>query len=282
MRRSVRVGIILVFLVAVVGLCARAGADRPVIGFAYTKASAPYVALGESSFAARGIIPAPRLLWDSVADSETSDGALALAATFSARTEVAVVVGPSNSRHALATAPAYSAAGLAQIIPSATSRRLREAGPTTFTLAPDDSVEGEFLARFAALDQVLGASVQGVFIDVVSPARMSAQERAREHEVGSDPCSRRRVFQALGFRQVDVRYEQPVGGPNGGPVTILDLLYCPRQAAGSVPTDLVVGTMRAYWAPWLGAQRAARHADELRTRLENHGIARLMAADADC
>jgi hypothetical protein len=29
---------------------------------------------------------------------------------------------------------------------------------------------------------------------------------------------------------VDIRYEQPVGGPNGGPVTILDLLFCPHSS----------------------------------------------------
>jgi len=65
-------------------------------------------------------------------------------------------------------------------------------------------------------------------------------------------------------------------------VTILDLLYCPRQTAAFVATDLVVETMQAYWSPWLGVQRAARHARELRARLQNRASARLVAADADC
>jgi hypothetical protein len=108
--------------------------------------------------------------------------------------------------------------------------------------------------------------VRGVFIDVVNPTRLSQQELAREHAVGSDPWTRRRVFGRLGFRQVDVRYEQPVGGPNGGPVTNLDLLVCPPDPVESVPTDLVVTTMLAYWQPWLGGQRAKRHAEELRKR----------------
>jgi len=137
-------------------------------------------------------------------------------------------------------------------------------------------------ARFAALDRVLGTETRGVFIDVVSPARLPTEELAREQALGSHPCDRRRAFQALGFRQVGVRYEQPVGGPNGGPVTILDLLYCPRHAADSVPTDRVVETMRAYWAPWLGPARTSRHADELRARAANRPSLALLPADADC
>ncbi|MBW8771961.1 MAG: amino acid ABC transporter substrate-binding protein, partial [Gemmatimonadetes bacterium] len=121
---------------------------RPVVAFAYARPAAAYLDLARAALDARGT-PAPRFLFDSMAATESSDSAIAFAAAMVLRADVAVVVGPSNSRHALATAPAYNAAGLPQIIPSATSRRLREAGPSTFTLAPDDSVEGEFLARFA-------------------------------------------------------------------------------------------------------------------------------------
>lgn len=159
MRRTVLILLCLAVLMGV-GLCVRAGAARPVVGFAYTRASAGYVVLAEAGLEARGI-PVPRFRYDSLADSETSDGALALASTFVADPALSVIVGPSNSRHALATAPAYNAAGLAQIVPSATSRRLRRAGPATFTLAPDDSVEGAFLARFAG--QELGARRAIVF-----------------------------------------------------------------------------------------------------------------------
>ena len=128
---------------------------RPqVVGFAYARGSAPYLDLGREAFAARGL-PPTRLLLDTAATSENSAAALAFATALVRRDEVAVVVGPSNSRHALATAPAYNAAGLAQVVPSATSRRLRGAGPATFVLVPDDSVEGEYLARFAWT--VLGA-----------------------------------------------------------------------------------------------------------------------------
>jgi hypothetical protein len=104
-----------------------------------------------------------------------------------------------------------------------------------------------------------------VFIDVVNPTRMTARQLDRERHVGSDPYARRRVFERLGFRQVDIRYEQPVGGPDGGPVTDLDLLFCPHQPADSVPTRLVVATMRAYWTPWLG-ESVDRHVAELERR----------------
>jgi GNAT superfamily N-acetyltransferase len=119
--------------------------------------------------------------------------------------------------------------------------------------------------RFRVLDRAAGGHAVGVFIDVVNPTRMSARELERERSIGSDPWDRRRAFEKIGFRQIDIRYEQPVGGPNGGPVTILDLLYCPHEPADRVATSLVVATMRAYWSPWLGRD-AARHAAVLESR----------------
>lgn len=123
--------------------------------------------------------------------------------------------------------------------------------------------------RFRILERVSRDQVAGVFIDVVNPKRMSAEELERERQAGSgsNPWGRRRAFEHLGFGQVDIRYEQPVGGPNGGPVTILDLLFCPRVPADRVATSLVVATMRAYWSPWLG-KAADRHARELERRAD--------------
>ena len=126
--------------------------------------------------------------------------------------------------------------------------------------------------RFRVLDRAAGDRVPGVFIDVVNPTRMSQSDLARDHQVGFDPWQRRRAFAHLGFRQVDIQYVQPVGGPNGGPVTDLDLLYCPHEPAESVPTALVVATMRAYWSPWLG-QAAPRYAGQLEARA--HGATQL-------
>jgi GNAT superfamily N-acetyltransferase len=126
--------------------------------------------------------------------------------------------------------------------------------------------------RLRILDRAAGGHVAGVFIDVVNPTRLSPRELERERQAGSDPWDRRRAFEHLGFKQVDIRYEQPVGGPGGGPVTILDLLFYPHAPAASVPTRLVVATMRAYWSPWL-RDSAERHARELEARAG--GAARL-------
>jgi branched-chain amino acid transport system substrate-binding protein len=147
MRRILFVSIVILLAIGAT-VTVLAVRRRPVVGFAYTGPSRVYLDLARAALQGRGT-PVPAFLFDSMAATETSDSALAFATALVMRSDVAVVVGPSNSRHALATAPAYNAAGLAQIVPSATSRRLRDVGPATFTLAPDDSVEGEFLAHFA-------------------------------------------------------------------------------------------------------------------------------------
>jgi branched-chain amino acid transport system substrate-binding protein len=58
------------------------------------------------------------------------------------------VVGHGGSRGSLAAAPIYNEARVLQLVPSGTSRLLARAGPWTLTLVPNDSVEGEFIARF--------------------------------------------------------------------------------------------------------------------------------------
>lgn len=135
-------------LTTLLACCRFGGGEGPVVGFAYTRPSTPYLALARAMDSMAGT-PIGAFWYDSTGTAESSDRALAFAAALAGRPDVVAVVGPSNSRHALATAPTYNAAHLPQIIPSATSRRLRGAGPYTFTLAPDDSVEGDFLARFA-------------------------------------------------------------------------------------------------------------------------------------
>ncbi|HEU4799214.1 MAG TPA: branched-chain amino acid ABC transporter substrate-binding protein [Gemmatimonadales bacterium] len=63
---------------------------------------------------------------------------------------VVAVLGHSSSRGALAAAPVYDSAGIPQLTAIATSRRLQLAGPYTFALAPNDSVEGAFIGDFVA------------------------------------------------------------------------------------------------------------------------------------
>ena len=120
--------------------------------------------------------------------------------------------------------------------------------------------------RLQILDRAAGGHAPGVFIDVVNPTRVSAADVERDRRAGFDPWQRRVALEHLGFRQVNIRYEQPVGGPNGGPVTVLDLLFYPHEPAESVPTSLVVATMQAYWSGWLGEAAAGHHAHELEAR----------------
>jgi GNAT superfamily N-acetyltransferase len=125
-------------------------------------------------------------------------------------------------------------------------------------------------ARFRALDDTAQALekpvVDGVFIDVMNPERMSAKEFDLEQSVGSDPFTRLKIFGKFGFRRVDIAYQQPTGGPNGGPITNLDLLYCPHPGTDtqSVPLEKILGTMRAYWSAWLNEDRINTALERLR------------------
>lgn len=83
------------------------------------------------------------------------------ASLISARDEVVVVVGPGGSREALLVAPVYRTAGMPVLVPTATSRLLREAGDHLFLLSANDSIQGEFIATFA--DSALGAKRLAVF-----------------------------------------------------------------------------------------------------------------------
>lgn len=58
------------------------------------------------------------------------------------------VIGHGGSRGSLAAAPVYNQARIVHIVPTGTSRDLARAGPWTFALPPNDSVEGAFIARF--------------------------------------------------------------------------------------------------------------------------------------
>lgn len=58
------------------------------------------------------------------------------------------VVGHSGSRGSLQAALVYNRARIVQVVPTGTSRRLTSAGPWTFQLPPNDSVEGLFIADF--------------------------------------------------------------------------------------------------------------------------------------
>ena len=121
----------------------------------------------------------------------------------------------------------------------------------------------------ASLEDVRAAGLPGIFADSVFAARQSEAERRAEAATGSDPIARRQQLHRLGLRTVDVPYWQPVGGPDGGPLKDLDLLYCPLEGADTVPLALVTQTMEAYWRGWLGPERARTEALALAERAGN-------------
>ncbi|WP_034385835.1 GNAT family N-acetyltransferase [Deinococcus sp. YIM 77859] len=158
---------------------------------------------------------------------------------------------------------------------------LPEAGFSSF-LAVTREARGQGLSRAlhqARLEEVRARGLAGLFADSVFPGRQSAADRAAEARTGMDPLARRRALHALGYRTVDVPYWQPVGGPDGGPLTDLDLLYHPLSGADTVPTALVAGTLRAYWTAWLGPQRAQREAEALAKRAGSDALALLPATE---
>jgi branched-chain amino acid transport system substrate-binding protein len=77
---------------------------------------------------------------------------------------VVAAVGPQSSRATLLVAPIYAEHGIPLISPTATSRRLHALGPRVFQLAPDDEVEGAFMADFA-LDRLAARRVTVFYLD---------------------------------------------------------------------------------------------------------------------
>ncbi len=80
------------------------------------------------------------------------------AMTYAADNRIVAVVGHSGSRESLLAANVYNPAGIPQIVPTGTSRRLSSAGEWTFRMVPNDSVEGAFLAD-VAIDSLHSRSV---------------------------------------------------------------------------------------------------------------------------
>ena len=131
----------------------------------------------------------------------------------------------------------------------------------------------------ARMDIIRQAGAAGVFADAVHVSALGASELAAEARVGSDPVLRRLKLGGLGFGTVDALYWQPVGGPEGGPLMDLDLLYCPLESAQSVPLKLVTDTLRAYWQSWLGPERAGAEAQALAQRTGQDPVPLLPAAE---
>jgi branched-chain amino acid transport system substrate-binding protein len=118
--------------------------------------------------------------------TETSDQAdveIRRAQSIVRRTRVVGVVGHAGSRVSLVAAPIYNAAEVVHIVPTGTSRLLARAGPWTLTLAPNDSVEGTFIAEFVR-DRLRARSV--VMLYVNDEYGMGLRDGVRSALSGSD------------------------------------------------------------------------------------------------
>jgi branched-chain amino acid transport system substrate-binding protein len=139
------------------------GAQRPaVIGYAFQTSGAPNVAVARDEVASwppggRTVL----FVFDSVAAGEPADVEIERAQRLVAVPGIVGVVGHAGSRGTLAGAPVYNEAGVPHVAPTSTSLLLRRAGPWTFSLAPDDSTEGAFIAEFVVAS--LGARAVSVF-----------------------------------------------------------------------------------------------------------------------
>lgn len=133
----------------VVSACA--GRDDPVvIGVAFpgSISGAAYLAAEEINAGAGVGGRRLELVVDTIAEAvEPADHEIQRALRLVARRPVAVA-GHGGSRGSLAAAPVYNAQSILQLVPIGTSRLLRESGRWTIRMAPDDSVEGAFLADF--------------------------------------------------------------------------------------------------------------------------------------
>ena len=133
-------------LVLALTSCARSERDV-VIGVGYRSAPA-VVALAES------VVAPIRIVTEVSPEVRSPTGFLAAEVDYAARLAavpgMVAIVGHQGSREALLSSPIYTEAGLPQVVPTATSRRLHEAGALTFMMAPDDSIEGAFIGQFAA------------------------------------------------------------------------------------------------------------------------------------
>jgi len=127
------------------GLVACGRGAPPVIGFAYDIPDSGAVAVARAALAG-SLAPSFALAHGRRSGAA---GAVESAAQLIAIPGVVAVVGPAESRSVLLTASMFDEVGIVRIAPTSTSRLLR-GHPWTLLLAPDDSLEAEFIARFVA------------------------------------------------------------------------------------------------------------------------------------
>jgi branched-chain amino acid transport system substrate-binding protein len=168
-----------------------------VIGYAFPLWGTTTVQVARDEIASwpAGATPI-RIVYDSIIQGDPPDIEVMRAQRLAQTPNLVAVVGHGGSRGSLAAAPIYAAAGIPQIVPTGTSRLLRQAGPWAFLLAPDDSTEGALIGRFTA--ERLGArrvllfftnDEYGVGLRDGVLAELAARDIVVLDKVGVDPSS---------------------------------------------------------------------------------------------
>lgn len=119
----------------------------PAVGVAGLLGDPAVIAIARAHLADSGI-DSTTLRFHVAASGNGLAGEVRRAAELARVPGVTVVVGHVGSRATLLAAPIYGDAGIPVVVPTATSRRLKTAGVHVFTMAPDDSLEGEFIVDF--------------------------------------------------------------------------------------------------------------------------------------
>ena len=147
--RSARQCSALVIVAVALSACRGTPPKTLTLGLAYPPWARGFITVAESTMAEEwpDTLPRPRFLLDADLMPERVDRTVEWTQELLRDPSVRVIVGPSASHTALATAPLVNAAAIPMIVPSATARQLAQAGPWVFRMAGNDSAEGAFLIQ---------------------------------------------------------------------------------------------------------------------------------------
>ena len=144
----VKVRLILVICLVAVMLCA-CSRNQEVVVIGYAPALREVTMLAEEDFKETNLSSDIKIVVKGGPAGRGDVGSeIQIATTMSKWNDIIGVVGHASSGQSLACAPIYNEAGIPQLIPTATNKRLRQAGPWTLMLSPDDSSEGAFMVGF--------------------------------------------------------------------------------------------------------------------------------------
>ncbi|MDH5758465.1 MAG: ABC transporter substrate-binding protein [Gemmatimonadota bacterium] len=138
------------------------------------------------------------------------------------------VIGHRDSRSSLVAAQVYNQEGVPHVVPTSTSIRLRDAGRWTYTLVPDDSIEGGLIAAIA--DTLLHASRVTLF--------HVADEYGAGIRTGAESALRSRDIEILDVVSYDSGRSSCLQDPARG----FELLVRGSVAARGVPDVVILGS----------------------------------------